>query len=230
MPDEHLLRVPRILAAEGVPQRFPGHVARGEPAGGPAMQVRDTVRAAPVQLPAQHLPEKAEEAVRRRLRLPRDQESIRALEVGQRLFSVITPGQRVDEPTTQAIRNRGAQQRFLDLGRLPDQHLVEQVVGDRRFLSPDLVDRLDGEGPRAHPAGGEAQGRRPALGPVPEVVDLVSGQDGAMPLDQLVDLGRGEREVRHPQLGQVAAEPPAVQDAGGVGAPAEHEADPIGRV
>ena len=59
MPDQHLHRVLRITAAERVPQGFPGHVVRGEPAGGPAMQVRDGLRAAPVQLPAQHVAEES---------------------------------------------------------------------------------------------------------------------------------------------------------------------------
>jgi hypothetical protein len=156
MPDQHLRRVLRILAAEGVPQRLPRHAVRGEPAGGPAMQVRDGLGAAPVQLPAQHVAEEAEEAVRRRRRLPRDREGVPALEVGQCLFPVVASGQRVDQPATQAIRDRGAQQRLLDLRRLPDQHLVDQIVGDRGLLPPDLVDRMDGDGPRAHPARGEA--------------------------------------------------------------------------
>ncbi|BCB77008.1 hypothetical protein Pflav_034180 [Phytohabitans flavus] len=181
------------------------------PRGGPPVQVGDLVGRAAAQLGAEQLAEHPVVPVGARPALQRYHEAVGALQLGQHPGGVLPPGQRVRQLTAYRLGDRRAQQHVLRLGRLPGEHLVDQVAGDARVLPAVPGDEAVRVRVRVQRAGREAQPRWPPLGTQVQVVDPPRARRYAVAGEQLGRLVAGECQVVCGQLGQPAFQPPPVQ-------------------
>ena len=78
------------------------------------------------------------------------------------------------------VEDAGAQQEAPDVRRLGVEHLLHQVAGDGAVLRDEFLDELIGVGVTVHRDRGQAQDRRPALGPPGEPVQRLLRQPDAV--------------------------------------------------
>ena len=168
-----------LVRLDRVPERVDRGAARGVPAGGAGVQLRQLGRQLTFGARAQQLGEQAVVAEPLAVAVHAEDEPVGALERGERVRAVAFAGERVGEAAAHAVDERRAQQERAQPRRLAIEHLGDEVVGDHAIVAGEL----------GHEAVGvlaalQAQRREPQAG-APALRARVQR------LDQLVVEGRG---------------------------------------
>ena len=134
-------------------------------------------------------------------RIERDQEQVRALDLGQNASSVLRTQHGVAERRGKAIENRRSEQEAPRLILESVEHLGRQIVGDVTVVGGELADTFAGLVETGGPERSGADPRRPALRPLDQKLDVLLAHRNAHPLDkQLARLLAVERDVLRSQL------------------------------
>ena len=176
MVGEHAGRLVPVAGRLQVADGVGGLAAGAKPARGELVQFRDV----PGHRTAQFQPEQAAEhavvAEPGTAGVEGHDERVGVLQVQQDPLRARGPGKQVGQLAVDPVQNRGAQQQSLDFRRLPLQHLGHQVLSHRAVAARELGDEPFGVGVPGHGQDGEAQPRRPALGPLMQHRGHVLGQ------------------------------------------------------
>ena len=113
-----------------------------------------------------------------------------------------------------------------DLARQPGEDLLDDVVEDVAVARPEPAHQLGVVGPAAQRDRRQPQRRRPALGPVGELLDLGGGELDAGRPHERGRLGRREAEVLGAHLEELAAGAQAGERERWIGARGDREPGP----
>ena len=181
------------------------------PVGGAPVQVRDLARVLAAELEAQDRAEQRVVAVRA---VPDGaDERVRPGEFRERARGVAAAPvhQVVGDIRADPGQDAGAQEEFADRRGLGVEDLFHQVAGDGAVLSRELLDELRRVGMPFQRDRGQAQARRPALGPPGQRLHGRIRQGDAVLGEQQRGLAHAEGQVAGPDLAEFAAYPVAVQ-------------------
>ena len=193
------------------------HVAvLGVPLGRGAMQLGDGIGLAAPQLEEQEIREQRVVAEPGPLRVDRDDERVRVLQLEERPLRPARAGQAVGERAADPLQDRRAEQELLDPFALALEDLGEQVVRDRPLAAGERGDeplgvRVTGERHRREPQAGS-----PPLGPRQEHGGSLGGQLDPRGVEQLPRLLGRQPEVDGTDLGQLAGKAETMESQGGV--------------
>jgi hypothetical protein len=128
------------------------------------VEAADERRVEAPQLQAQKIAEQRVVAEPRAPDVERGHEHVGALELVQDALGARTARQRVGQWAADALEYRRAQQQVAHLGRLPLEHLGQQIARDRALGTAELADEGLRVGMTGQRARREPQPCRPALG------------------------------------------------------------------
>ena len=127
-------------------------------------------------------------------------EQVRRREVGEHPRTIVSPGERIGEIGTYEIDAADRLQEGDHLGRLPVEHLGQQVAGHAVVLAGEGADGRLQVVHAVEVHGDEAQSGRPALRPLHQPLELRLGHADAQLREQLGRLVGPEGEIRRPHL------------------------------
>ena len=165
---EQTLRMLPVAGGLDVTDRFDGVPMRLEPVGGDPVQITDGIGLAAPKLEQQDIREQRVVAEPRSLRVDRNDERVRVLQLEERPLRAARSGEAIGERAADPLQDRGAEQELLDPFGLSLEDLGQQVVRHRPLAAGELGDEPLGVRVTRERHRGEPQARDPPLGPCQE--------------------------------------------------------------
>ena len=152
----------------------------------------------------------------RPLRVDRDDERVRILQLEERPLGPARSGEAVGERAADPLQDRGAEQELPDRFGLALEDLGEQVVRHRPLAAGELGDEPLGVRVTRERHRGQPQARGPSLGPCQEHGGGFGGKLDPGGVEELPRLLGREPEVGGTELGQLAGQAEAMESQGRV--------------
>jgi hypothetical protein len=141
-------------------------------------------------------------------RVQRDQEEVRALDLGNPFVRPIGLEQRVAKRSIEAIQDRGLDQEPAQLLGLPTQHLFHQIVREMPLLAGERGDEFGSVVARTEREPGQVQARDPTLGAFEQQLELAVLEGKPEPLvEKQLDPVLVEPQLLLGHLPQLSAHP-----------------------
>jgi hypothetical protein len=191
------------------------------PVGGAVVQLGDQAGVAVAEARPQQVGEQGVVAVPAALG-DVGEEHAAALQGVEALLGVGVVGEDGRQPRGQPVDHARAEQELLGAVVLAVEHLLEEVLGHRGFGGGGAEHDLVAVVGLVEGAGGQAQARDPALGAMPEGLDVVAAQLDAVGVEQGGGLVEAELEVGVADLAEAAVHPQAPEGDRRVGPGAQH--------
>ena len=188
-----------------------------------AMQVRHLLGLLVRQVGAQHIAKEVVIAVPLAAVVERHEEQVGPVERFERGLASVLLGDGIAQRTRQTVQNRGVQQEFAHVVRLPLEHLLDQVVHDVAVVTCESFDEVRDVVATLHRERRQLECRDPAFGPPFEDAELVWREMQAHDVVEVRRrLVRREPQIGRADLDELAASAQTSQRQWRVGAAGNH--------